>query len=136
MFEVIRSPWQNTFLKLVREARGEVYLASPFIKAQTASLISTNIRSDVDFRYMNSFKLAHFHTGASDLEALRILSAKKCKQKSVHNLHAKLFIFDNAAIITSGTLTPGGMSNNLEYGVLVRDELVEEIRGDFLAIFD
>ena len=136
MFKVIKSPWENTFLNLVRDAKAEVYLASPFIKVQTASLISKNIGSGVDFRYMNSFKLAYFHTGASDLEALRILSAKKCKQKSVHNLHAKLFIFDNAAIVTSGNLTPGGMRNNLEYGVFVRAKLVEEIRGDYLAMFD
>lgn len=136
MFEIIKSPWENTFLDLLREAKTNVYLASPFIKAQTASLISENIRRGVDFRYINSFKLAYFHTGASDLEALRIFSKKKCRQKSVHNLHAKLFIFDNAAIITSGNLTPGGLRNNLEYGVLIRDEMVGEIRRDYLTIFD
>ncbi len=136
MFKVIRSPWESTFLNLVKDARAEVYLASPFIKVQTASLISANIRTRVDFRYMNSFKLAHFHTGASDLEALRVMSTKGCKQKSVQNLHAKLFIFDDAAIVTSGNLTPGGMRNNLEYGVFIRDELMEDIRGDYLAMFD
>lgn len=136
MLEIIKSPWENTFLNLLKDAKTNVYLASPFIKVQTASLISENIRRGVDFRYINSFKLAHFHTGASDLEALRIFSKKKCRQKSVHNLHAKLFIFDNAAIITSGNLTPGGLRNNLEYGVLIRDEMVAAIRGDYLAIFD
>jgi phosphatidylserine/phosphatidylglycerophosphate/cardiolipin synthase-like enzyme len=47
-----------------------------------------------------------------------------------------LFIFDSVAIVTSGNLTPGGLRNNLEYGVLIRDEMVEEIKLDYLTIFD
>lgn len=136
MLKIIRSPWENTFLHLLKEARTNVYLASPFIKSQTASLITQNIGRGIDFRYINSFKLAHFHIGASDLEALRILRKENCKQKSVHNLHAKLFIFDSVAIITSGNLTPGGLRNNLEYGVLIRGEEAEEIKHDYLTIFD
>lgn len=136
MLEVIKSPWQTTFLRLLEEAKTNVYLASPFIKLQTALLIKQNINRGIDFRYLNSFKLAHFHTGASDLEALRILEMEDCKQKNVHNLHAKLFIFDNVAIITSGNLTPGGLRNNLEYGILVRDKLVNEIKSDYLTIFN
>jgi len=136
MLEVIKSPWQNIFLHLLSEAKTNVYLASPFIKLQTASLIAQNVGHGIDFRYINSFKLAHFHTGVSDLEALRILRKENCRQKNIHNLHAKLFIFDNVAIVTSGNLTPGGLRNNLEYGVLIRDEMVEEIRLDYLTIFD
>jgi hypothetical protein len=135
MFEIIKSPWQNVFLDHVKKAKTTVYLASPFIKTQTANMISGGISTKVDFRYLNSFKLAHFHTGASDLEALRIFANQKCKQKSVHNLHAKLFIFDDEAIITSGNLTPGGLRNNLEYGVLV-DNKVDEIKKDYLNLFN
>ena len=113
-----------------------MYLASPFIKSQTASLITNNINNGIDFRYINSFKLAHFHNGASDLDALSILMKENCKQKNVPNLHAKLFIFDDAAIITSGNLTPSGLKNNLEYGILVQDSLVTEIKHDYLTIFN
>jgi|WetSurMetagenome_2_1015567.scaffolds.fasta_scaffold335735_1 HKD family nuclease len=136
MIKVIKSPWEKTFLQLLKEAKKNIYLASPFIKLQTASLITQNINRGIDFRYINSFKLAHFHIGASDLEALRMLNQKSCHQKNVHNLHAKLLIFDTAAIITSGNLTPGGLKNNWEYGVLIRDEMVEEIRHDYLTLFD
>ena len=136
MIEIIKSPWQNIFLHLLKDAKVNIYLASPFIKLQTASLITQSIRSGIDFRYINSFKLAHFYTGASDLSALRKLSQEKCKQKNVHNLHAKLFIFDDTAIITSGNLTPGGLKNNLEYGVLIHDEIVEKIKLDYLKIFN
>jgi phosphatidylserine/phosphatidylglycerophosphate/cardiolipin synthase-like enzyme len=136
MFKIIKSPWENVFLRLLAEAKTSVFLASPFIKSQTASLITQNVGHGVDFRYINSFKLAHFHTGASDLEALRILKKENCKQKNVHNLHAKLFIIDDVAIITSGNLTPGGLRNNLEYGILIRNKMVDEIKSDYLTIFN
>jgi phosphatidylserine/phosphatidylglycerophosphate/cardiolipin synthase-like enzyme len=136
VFEIIKSPWEITFLQLLKKARMNVYLASPFIKSQTASMIAQNISGEVDFRYLNSFKLGYFHNGASDLEALSIFDGRKCKQKNVHNLHAKLFIFDDAAIITSGNLTPGGLRNNLEYGILVQDSLVQGIKRDYLSFFN
>ncbi len=136
MLEIVRSPWEDIFLRLIRGAKTNVYLASPFIKLQTATLIANNIGKNIDFRYINSFKLAHFQAGASDLDALRVLKKESCKQKNVHNLHAKLFIMDEGAIVTSGNLTPGGLRNNLELGVLIRGKVVEEIRQDYLAIFN
>ncbi|MFQ5586148.1 MAG: phospholipase D-like domain-containing protein, partial [Thermodesulfobacteriota bacterium] len=136
MVEIIKSPWEETFVGLLQEARENIYLASPFIKKQTAQLIVENSGHTVDCRYINSFKLSHFHRGASDLEALRFLNIHRFKQKSVHNLHAKLFIFDNSAIITSGNLTPGGLRNNLEYGVLVKGKKVSAIKNDYLNIFE
>lgn len=136
MLEIIKSPWENTFLNLLKEAKVSVYLASPFIKEQTARLITENTSRDIDLRYINSFKLSNFHRGASDLEALRILSNNRFRQKNVHNLHAKFFIFDNIAVITSGNLTPGGLRNNLEYGILLRDEPIGEIKDDYIRIFD
>lgn len=136
MVEIIRSPWEKTFVGLLQGARKNVYLASPFIKKQTAQLIVENTGHTVDCRYINSFKLSHFQRGASDLEALSFFNSHKFKQKSVHNLHAKLFIFDRNAIITSGNLTPGGLRNNLEYGVLLKDAKVREITKDYLNIFE
>src|SRR3990170_216857 len=136
MLKIIKSPWENTFVGLLEKARINVYLASPFIKEQTAQLIVENSGSEMDLRYINSFKLSNFHRGASDLEALRILGVHKFKQKSVHNLHAKFFIFDDSAIITSGNLTPGGLRNNLEYGLLVKGDTAGEIKSDYLRFFD
>ena len=136
MPEIIKSPWEETFVELLQGAKEKVYLASPFIKKQTATLIAENTNKGIDLRYINSFKLSNFHRGASDLEALTILDEHKAKQKNVHNLHAKLFIFDNRAVVTSGNLTPGGLRKNLEYGVLLQGGLVKEVELDYLKIFD
>lgn len=81
MFKVIKSPWEKVFLQQLKNAKSQVYLASPFIKLQTASLISDNLSRDIDFRYINSFKLTHFHTGASDLEALKVLKNRIANRK-------------------------------------------------------
>lgn len=135
-FEILRSPWENRFTNLLNRSVNHVYLASPFVKLQTASLVTKNLPHDVDFRYINCFKLAHFHSGASDLAALKLFNDHNCLQRSVQNLHAKLFIFDDTAIITSGNLTPGGLRNNLEYGILIQNEVVGEIKKDYLNIFN
>ena len=95
-----------------------------------------NCSTTIDLKYINSFKLSNFHRGASDLLALRILNDHYFKQKNVHNIHAKFFIFDDQAIITSGNLTAGGLRNNIEYGLLVSGAVVEEIRMDYLNIFN
>jgi len=134
-YEIIKSPWEDRFVDLLKRAVNHVYLASPFIKYQTASIISQNIKNNLDFRYINCFKLAHFHSGVSDLSAIKLFRNCHCRQKSVHNLHAKLFILDDKAIVTSGNLTPGGLRNNLEYGILFRNQSVKDIKQDYLSIF-
>jgi hypothetical protein len=136
MLSVIKSPWEETFADLLRGARNNVYIASPYIKQQTAQLIANNCSEGLDVRYINSFKVANYHNGASDLEALRILKAHGFKQKSVHNLHAKFYIFDDSAVVTSGNLTPGGLRNNLELGVLLQDNMVAEIKDYYMDIFN
>ena len=136
MIKIIRSPWIDIFIELLQNSKKIVYLACPFIKERTAKLIINNINNGIDCRYINSFKLSNFFRGASDLKALRILNENNIKQKNVHNLHAKLFIFDDNAIITSGNLTRGGLRNNLEYGILLKNQIVETIIKDYLQIFN
>ncbi|MCK4312525.1 MAG: hypothetical protein KAW88_07305 [Candidatus Cloacimonetes bacterium] len=135
MIKIIKSPWIETFVELLKNSKRIVYLACPYIKEKTAQLIIQNINNKVDCKYINSFKLSNFFRGASDLNALRILNENHIQQKNVHNLHAKFFIFDDNAIITSGNLTTGGLRNNLEYGVLIENEIVKYIIKDYIEIF-
>ena len=133
---IIKSPWDDIFCKLISQAEKKVYLASPFIKEQTARVIREKISGQVDIKYMLSFKLANFHKGVSDIKALKIFSEMGIQQKNVSNLHAKLFIFDSTAIVTSANLTPGGLKRNFEYGVLIEGNLVKQIEQDYLSLFN
>jgi phosphatidylserine/phosphatidylglycerophosphate/cardiolipin synthase-like enzyme len=134
--KLIKSPWEDTFLNIMKPAKRRIFLACPFIKQQTANIIIENVNKNLEIKYIHSFKLANFHRGVSDVEALKIFHNHKVQQKNVHNLHAKFFIFDNKAVITSANLTPGGLRNNLEYGVLLEGSLVNDIANDYLTIFN
>jgi len=134
---VLTSPWEKDFIQLLKDTDRRVQLASPFIKSSVAKLIIKNVPSNVKIDYLNSFKLASFHRGASDLEALNVLRKRGARLKSHHQLHAKVFIFDNKkAIVTSGNLTRGGLVNNYEYGLLIEDrKLTDRIAEDYRNIF-
>ncbi|MFA5386729.1 MAG: phospholipase D-like domain-containing protein [Candidatus Paceibacterota bacterium] len=136
VIKIIKSPWEDVFVNCLKQAKRQVYLASPFIKKQTAELIIKNCGHNLDIRYLNAFKLNNFFQGASDLEALRIFDACKIKQKNVPRLHAKFFVFDDMAIVTSGNLTPGGLKNNVEYGVMLAGKVSQEVERDYLNIFN
>ncbi len=133
---IVKSPWENLFLELISQSKEKIYLSSPFIKRETAETIVKNINGNPVVKYINSFKLANFHRGVSDLEALKIFNEKGIMQKSIHNIHAKFFIFDNRAVITSANLTFGGLKNNIEYGVLIQGEIVKQVESDFLSFFN
>ena len=136
MIKIIRSPWEDIFVTCLKQAKRQVYLASPFIKKQTAELVVKHCGHDLDVRYLNAFKLNNFFQGASDLEALEIFDNRKIKQKNVPRLHAKFFVFDDKAVITSGNLTQGGLRNNVEYGVMLEGKVSREIKQDYLNIFN
>ena len=124
-------------MDLVQSAKNRILLASPFIKYHTVNkIIETYDKKIAEFKVINSFKLSYFHRGASDLEALKSLINNGASVKNVHNLHAKIFIFDNTAIVTSGNLTPGGLSNNWEYGIKIDNELVSQIRDDYIKLYN
>ncbi len=133
---IIKSPWDDIFCKLISQAKNKIYLASPFIKEQTARVIKEKISGQADIKLIMSFKLANFHKGISDINALKIFNEMGIQQKNVSHLHAKFFIFDNTAIVTSANLTPGGLKRNFEYGILIEGNLVKRIEQDYMTLFN
>lgn len=134
---ILKSPWKSEFVRLVSDARKSIHLASPYIKKDIATLIVEHSKPKVKIDYLNSFKLSNFYRGASDLEALEILHKRNANLKSYHQLHAKIFIFDEEkSVVTSGNLTSGGLLNNYEYGLLINDkDLSYKISEDYKKIF-
>jgi hypothetical protein len=136
--KILKTPWEKDFISLLKGAREHIQLASPFIKEHVASLILDNVRPEIKIDYLNSFKLANFHRGASDISALKLLSERDADIRNYHRLHAKVFIFDGEkTVVTSSNLTPGGLTHNYEYGLLIKDEkLSSRIARDFITIFN
>ena len=134
--EIVKSPWQDLFVSLVRDAKKRIHLASPYIKSLTAKMLINNLpKRKLDVKYISSFKLEDFLRGSSDIEAFRIFDSNCIVVKNIYKLHAKLFIFDETAIITSGNLTRNGLNFNIEYGVMVNGQLVKNIIKDFQEIW-
>jgi hypothetical protein len=134
--EIVTNPATDIFLNLVRSSR-EQLLASPFIKANVATMILDNKPTEARMSLMTSFKLTNFYRNSSDLTALKYFIENKIEVRSYPMLHAKTYIFDSDhAIITSANLTLGGLRNNYECGVLIHDSnTVGRLKSDFLKIF-
>lgn len=129
---IVPSPWASRFKELIRES-SQLDFASPFIKV---GAINEILKSNISVRGITVFSYPRFIRGASDLEALARLINKDAEMRSLAHLHAKVYMFDTTAIITSANLTMSGLGRNIEYGVMVTDEgTVKEIRADFEEMF-
>ena len=93
MFEIIKSPWEKTFLQQLRDAKRDVYLASPFIKSQTASLITQNINEGLISDTLIPSNLPISITVPRIWKLSPFSTINKCRQKNVPNLHAKAIYF-------------------------------------------
>jgi hypothetical protein len=135
--QVLTAPSQNVFADLVASAKEDIFLAAPYVKANIASLILDCRQSSAALSLLTAYRLPDFHRRASDVGALKTLLDAKASVRSCQTLHAKVYIFDSArAIVTSANLTTGGLSRNIECGVLLDDRsMVADLRKTFCALF-
>jgi len=139
-FNLLKSPWSETFNRLVSQVEGNLMLVSPFIKrSKTEQVLSQlqkrRIDDSVQVVVLTNLRPESTLNGSMDLEALVQFGNNLPKFNLTHlpSLHAKVYVADRSiAIITSGNLTDSGISGNLEYGIVSSDEaVVGEIRRDF-----
>lgn len=139
-FDLLKSPWAETFNRLVSQVEENLMLVSPFIKrSRTEQILSylrkRGIHNSLHVVVLTNLRPESTLNGSTDLEALVQLGNNLPKFDLTHlpSLHAKVYVADQSmAIITSGNLTDSGISGNLEYGVVSIDKnVVLEIRRDF-----
>lgn len=130
-------PCFDLLLDSVRNSRETIRIASPFVKEGVARDLVQAKPSNVRLEYLNSFKLKYFYSGSSDLSAIETLFQIGGEVRSLHSLHAKLYVFDaTQALVTSANLTHRGLTKNYEYGLLVSEpNLIKDIIGDFDSVF-
>ena len=101
--------------------QSQMLVASPYVNdavvnltGLTPSMVAKTVVTKTDLR--------DFRVGASNLDSLRTLAQNGVKIRSLHNLHAKVYVFDKAtALVTSANATFGGMRHNRECGLAVKD---------------
>jgi hypothetical protein len=135
--QILTTPIQPLFAKLVAAARKDVFLAAPYVKASIASLILEQKQPSTKLSLLTAYRLPDFHRRASDVAALKDLLNAKATVRSCQTLHAKVYIFDSTtAIVTSANLTTGGLCRNIECGVLLDDgHIVATLQKTFSNLF-
>jgi phosphatidylserine/phosphatidylglycerophosphate/cardiolipin synthase-like enzyme len=130
----------DTFLRLISTVQDDLLLISPFIKIQSTEQLLSGLQKRgmaerVRVSILTNLRPESALNGSMDLEALLKLSRNLPQFELTHlpSLHAKVYVADSRmAVVTSGNLTPPGISGNLEYGVAFVDEqTVRQIRHDF-----
>ena len=86
---------------------------SPFV---TTGAVNHLLKLDLQIRGITSFDYRNFMSRSSDLDAIEDLLNIGAEMRSLRNLHAKVFITDRSAVITSSNLTKGGLTNNYLQG--------------------
>jgi len=138
--KLIKSPWTDTFLRLISTVESDLLLVSPFVKMQStdqilSGLLRRGIEKQVRVAVVTNLRPESALNGSMDLEALLQLSRDLPRFELTHlpSLHAKVYVADSRmAVVTSANLTPSGITGNLEYGVAFTDQpTVMEIRHDF-----
>lgn len=104
------------------------------IDVATAYLTDTNMidtTNGVKVRLLTSVSSADLISGATSLEALRWLLMNKVNIRvlpSYPKFHAKVYISDKRkAIVSSANLTHNGVNNNIEVGVALEGETLQEL---------
>jgi phosphatidylserine/phosphatidylglycerophosphate/cardiolipin synthase-like enzyme len=140
MVSVLRSPWTETFQKLVSLADRHLFIVSPFIKRSATQRIVALLeqrgrRESVRIDLLTDIRPESALSGSMDLGALVELGRSVPGFELTHlpSVHAKVYIADcKMAIVTSGNLTEPGLRGNVEYGVALEEKnIVKEVRSDF-----
>ena len=105
-----------------RKTGGHLRLVCPFIKEVAARRFLRG--SDKKIQVITRFDLNGFRAGVSDTSALRALLNAGAQIRGVRNLHAKVYLVGNRAIVTSANITEQALLRNHEFGFWSDDEMI------------
>ncbi len=130
--QLIKNPSNKLFFDLISNSNEEILLCAPYVKEDTVIKILSNKKENTKLSLITVCYTGNFQSGASDVNAIKLLLENNVKVYNYQQLHAKIYIFDNKqAIITSSNLTPSGLVKNYEYGCLInKDSVVGDIVND------
>jgi len=129
----------NIVKHLSREARERVWVASPYVGNDSYQVFDENLRSMDDVRFIIDFSRNNVAMGATNPWGVEQL-AEIGNVRNSHlpdDLHAKVFIFDDQAIVGSPNLSWKALRSNIEAAVVVKDRnLVERIVAFFKKLWN
>ncbi|MDC7227538.1 MAG: phospholipase D-like domain-containing protein [Spirochaetales bacterium] len=123
-------------VKVIRSAKGYIVLASPYVKIRENYIDRIREASNRNVEI-------HFVFGKSDLDEREVRKLETIPNLNLHyleNLHAKCYLNESTAIITSMNLHEYSEKNNREMGMMIEREynekLYNEINDELKSIVD
>ena len=124
----------NPFTKLAAEAN-QIFIAAPYV-TRTGDLIQA-ARSGKRVDLLVGLNAA---TSPAALAAVQHEPNIRVRYYTHRRFHAKIYLFDTAAMVGSSNLTDGGLQSNREATVLLDDsegsEAIEELRAVFAELWE
>ena len=138
---LLRKKWDGRLGALVRNARSELLISSPYVSQRGVELLLSHLspfqKQTVRLTMLTNLSPGNVCQGSTDPTALKALETNSVSISLYHlpRLHAKAYIADDtAAIVTSANLTAGGLFVNYEYGCEITQQVtVGLIRQDINA---
>lgn len=121
--------------KLIQEATLDIFLISPYIKLHNrikSELRDLKKRPKVNLKIVFGKNEGNFYQSLNleDLEFLKGLPNIEIRYAKL--LHAKYYANEDKAILTSMNLYDFSQNNNIEFGILLKSNMVKHIVGDGL----
>ncbi len=135
------SPWKNEFVDVLKKTKEHLFISSPFINMGGVETLSNAIpEKELDLTLLTSLTVGNIQNNVTNPRALLNLYDvfRSVSLSSLGRLHAKVYVVDESmAVITSANLTDGGLVNNFEYGVIIKNRgVVKVIKSDLQRYFD
>lgn len=137
-FRLLKSPFENDFSLLLKEAKNELTISSPFINVEGVKILSSAVKNtnNLKLHLLTNLSVRNIFEDVTQPTALLEFYDifEDVTISSLNKLHSKVYVVDNDfAVVTSANLTSGGLLRNYEYGILVDDRTtVTNIRKDIL----
>jgi len=126
MIERLQKDWRNNLLSLIKGAKNEIFISSPYVTFSGVEFIKNSISESFlesgKLTFLTNLSPNNIIQGSNNPEVFHSLSSVTNDFSLWHlpKLHAKVYISDKVnSIVTSGNLTNGGLFNNFEYGVQI-----------------
>jgi len=129
-YRLLTSPMTGQLAELFGECRRSIFLTAPYVNEFGVTALMSAVRAapaEISLKVLTSIQVQSLQKGSLDIASLITLCEHfpRATVASLPRLHAKVYVVDDAkAVISSANLTRGGLVDNYEYGILIRDRRV------------
>src|SRR3972149_10569015 len=126
--ETLQRGWNKNLNEVFQSVENQLTISRPYISNVGAKFLLDNVSEDFKkkgvLKFVTDLSPRNIYQGSTDPQSFKLLfkSVNAIQVFHLPRLHAKVYISDEKqAIVTSGNLTAGGIYNNFEYGVFIKE---------------